>query len=131
MSSFLELATRIEAEHAPSWDKSELREQQATLNALAADWNESAARHDLDTVFDWADRVTPPGCWTWLLENGYRRLQDELDVTFDEADDAFMQRDVEALSRALGRFRCVINQAIDTFKLATKPQEVVQTPNAE
>ena len=109
----------------------ELRQNKATVLEELSTWNEHRAKQRQRHAFDWADQVTPPGCWAWLLDNGHRRLQDELDVTFDEADNAFMQRDVGAVSRALGRFRRVVMQAVDTFKIATEPQETVQTPNTE
>jgi hypothetical protein len=80
-------------------------------------WDECAARRDFEAAFDWADQVTPCGCWTWLLDNGHRRLQDDLDVAFDEIDHAFMHRDVEELSLALRRFRRFVQQAVDAYRI--------------
>ena len=100
--------------------------------AESTEWDYAAACSKRTTAFvDWAQKVTPPGCLAWLLENGYEQLRDELDTAFDVIDEAFERKDSEALARALGRFRHVVNQAIDTFTLATEPQETVQTPNAE
>jgi len=109
----------------------ELRQNKATVLEELSTWNEHRAKQRQRHAFDWADQVTPPGCWAWLLANGYRRLQDELDITFDEVNQAFAHRDVEALSQALSRFRHVVEQAVSAYKIATEPQEVVQTPNAE
>lgn len=80
-------------------------------------WDECAAQRDLNAAFDWADQVTPRGCWVWVLGNGHRRLQDDLDVAFDEIDHAFMDRDVEELLLALGHFRRGVQQAVDAYRI--------------
>jgi hypothetical protein len=97
-----------------------VRQNKATVLEELSTWNNHRAKQRQRHAFDWADEVTPCGCWLWLLDNGHRRLQDDLDVAFDEIDHAFMQRDVEALSRALGRFRRVVEQAVSAYRIKVK-----------
>lgn len=78
-------------------------------------WDEARERQRLDATFDWADEISPPGCWTWCSTHR-PDLRVELDGAYDAINHAFTENNPTALSRALARFGTVVRSAVSAYR---------------
>lgn len=103
----------VPAEKVAEEELEELRRHKAEILEALDTWNEDAARRRLAVAWDWADDVTPPGCWAALPADVRRDLQTALDAAYDRIDSAFVDQDPQEFAAGLDAFRAAVMAAVE------------------